>query len=69
MSVYSLARNDVAGAVKEYRELVMGSSTVDQVADGVAMLLQLQDDTAELERQLDAIDSEPTIAAALKRLK
>lgn len=68
MGLYQLARNDVDGAVKEYREAVMSSSTMDQLADQVSMLLQLQDAPEKLEERLDAVDREPAVAAALKRL-
>lgn len=69
MSIYSLERNDVDGAVKEFREAVMSSESAEQLSDKVSVLLQLQDDPDELERRLDDVGREPTIAAALKRLK
>ena len=68
MRLYQLERNDVDGAVTQYREAVMSASNKDQLADAVGILLQLQDDPEKLEERLDAVDREPAIAAALKRL-
>jgi hypothetical protein len=64
-----LERNDVDGAARAYRELVLRASELEHVRDGAEVLLQLQDDAAELERRLAAIDREPEVAAALRTLE
>jgi len=65
---FKLARNDVDGAARVYREAVLCARDREELADVVAVLLQLQDDSSSLERQLAAIAREPGVAAALDRL-
>lgn len=62
-----LKRNDPAGAARIYRESILVGVTPDQQSDLVAILMQLQDDSDELELLLDAVDAEPEVADALGR--
>jgi hypothetical protein len=65
---FKLARNDVEGAARVYRDTVLRARDSEELADVVSVLLQLQDDPSSLERQLAAIAREADVAAALARL-
>lgn len=67
-AAFKLARNDADGAARVYREAVLRARDSEELADVVAVLLQLQDDPSSLDRQLAAIAREPNVAAALDRL-
>lgn len=63
-----LDRNDLDGAIESYRALVMRARTADELADGVQILLTLQDDPDHLDNALEKVAAEPAVAAALARL-
>lgn len=62
IDVFDLERNDVEMAVEFYRESVL-DGTWDP--DDGSILLQLQDNSDELERRLAEVDQEPAVAAVL----
>lgn len=65
---YELDRNDMDGAIETYRHLVLTARTADELADGVQILLTLQDDPEHLDHALERVANEPAVAAALAKL-
>lgn len=63
-----LDRNDLDGAIESYRHLVMTALTADELADGVQVLLSLQDDPDHLDNALEKVAAESAVAAALAKL-
>jgi len=69
MAISELERNDVEGAVREYRHVVQTALTYQEVQDAASTLVMLQDDPDELLERLESITSEPKVSGALRRLE
>lgn len=67
MTILDLERNDVENAVLVYRDIAMKAVSLSDFQDAVSILLQLQDDSAELEERMDKVDKEPLVAGAIAR--
>lgn len=69
MSIMSLERNDLDGAVREYRHVVQTAVAYQEVEDAARTLVMLQDDPDELLERLDSIASEARVSGRLRQLR